>query len=114
MRKYRITARLIVFSAFAVSLSSAVHAASYAITDLGTLGGTESSGLALNASGQVTGASHITEAKNINSFLWKPATPNSGSGAMTDLGTLGGTQSFGNGLNTSGQVTGESFTTSDA
>jgi hypothetical protein len=30
---------------------------------------------------------------------------------LTDLGTLGGTQSFGFAINASGQVTGESFTT---
>jgi probable HAF family extracellular repeat protein len=114
MTKYRIIDRLILISGLTLSVTTAVHAASYTITDLGTLGGAESSGLALNASGQVAGASHTGEADHINTFLWRPTAPNGANGAMIDLETLGGTQSFGNGLNTSGQVAGESFTTNDA
>src|SRR4051794_6568570 len=114
MTKHRTIDCIIVLTAFALSVTTNVHAASYTITDLGMLGGTESSGSALNVVGQVAGSSYTTGDAAQHAYLWKPTVSGGASGAMTDLGTLGGTQSFGNGLNTSGQVTGESFTTSDA
>jgi probable HAF family extracellular repeat protein len=114
MTKYRTFGCIFMLSASALSAPTAAHAASYAVTDLGTLGGTESFGNGLNAGGQVAGASYTTGGAAYHTFLWKPASPNGASGTKTDLGTLGGTQSFGNGLNVSGQVTGESFTTGDA
>jgi len=114
MTKYRIIDCLIVLSAFALSVTTAAHAAQYTVTDLGTLGGTESFGNGLNAGGQVAGAAYTTDDANFDAFLWIPTTPNGASGSKTDLLTLGGTQSFGNGVNASGQVTGESSTTADA
>src|SRR3954462_10098086 len=103
--------RLIVLSAFALATNLQLHAASYTVTDLGTLGGTESFANGLNASGQVSGASYLNGDTGYHTFLWKPTTTNGGSGTKTDLGTLGGSQSFGNALNASGQVAGESSTT---
>jgi probable HAF family extracellular repeat protein len=114
MTKYRITRCIIVLSALVLSVTAAAHAAQYTVTDLGTLGGTESFGSGLNASGQVAGASYTTDDDAYHTFLWKPTTPNGASGTKTDLLTLGGTYSFGNGLNASGQVAGESNTTGDA
>jgi probable HAF family extracellular repeat protein len=101
-------------SALALSATTSAHAASYTVTDLGTLGGPESFGSGLNASGQVAGSSYGAGAATQQAYLWKPTASGGASGVMTNLGTLGGTQSFGNGLNVSGQVTGESFTTGDA
>ena len=86
----------------------------YHVTDLGTLGGTGSAGLGINASGQVTGDSGTTGDIESHTFLWTPTTPNGSSGTMIDLGTLGGTQSSGRGINTNGQVTGVSLTSGDA
>jgi len=114
MTKYRITRGIIVLSALALSATTAAYAAQYAVTDLGTLGGTESFGSGLNASGQVAGASYTTGDAAYHTFLWTPTTPNGASGTKTDLGTIGGTHSFGNGLNASGQVAGESFTSGDS
>jgi probable HAF family extracellular repeat protein len=65
--------------------SRRAHAAQYTVTDLGTLGGTESFGSGLNASGQVAGASYTTGGAAYHTFLWKPTTPNGASGTKTDL-----------------------------
>src|SRR4051812_16856133 len=106
--------RFVVLSAFAIATMARVQAASYTVTDLGTLGGSESFANTLNAGGQVSGASFMLGDASYHTFLWKPTTANGASGTKTDLGTLGGSQSFGNALNASGQVTGESATTGNA
>jgi probable HAF family extracellular repeat protein len=72
------------------------------ILDLGTLGGTLSRAYAINASGQVAGAS-TTATGATHAFLWTP-----GQG-MQDLGTLGGgPSSTARGINDQGQVVGGS------
>jgi probable HAF family extracellular repeat protein len=77
----------------------------YTITDLGTLGGTQSVGQAINNSGQITGFSDTVGNSTFHAFvIFPPYT------AMIDLGTLGGNQSAAYGINASGQVTGYSFT----
>ena len=53
------------------------------MVDLGTLGGTRSVGLAINASGQVAGGATIAGNAAQHAFLWDGTT-------MLDLGTLGG------------------------
>jgi probable HAF family extracellular repeat protein len=84
--------------------------ATYTITDLGTLpGGATSTGVGINASGQVTGWSDTnTNDPNhlfAHAFIYTPgANP-----SMLDLGTLGGSYSFAEGINASGQVTGRSL-----
>jgi len=75
--------------------------------ELGTLGGTESRALAVNAPGQIVGISSITQAAAdgnplYHAFFWN-------AGKMTDLGTLpGDKQSGASALNARGEVVGAS------
>jgi probable HAF family extracellular repeat protein len=80
------------------------NASGYTAVDLGTLGGSPAYAvaLAINARGQVTGASRSPSGE-IHAFLWDR-------GVMTDLGTLGGDYSQGVGVNDRGQVVGVSVT----
>jgi probable HAF family extracellular repeat protein len=70
-------------------------------TILGTLGGSYSSGAAINASGHIAGTSLIVGDAEYHAFLWDGT-------AMRDLGTLGGNFSGASGINGSGHVTGTS------
>jgi probable HAF family extracellular repeat protein len=98
----------------AVGLGGALPAApalatSYSITNLGVLPGgyTASYGAALSANGQVTGFSSGT---TDHAFRWTSG------GGMQNLGSLGGSggqdYSYGNGINSAGQVAGMSHYTS--
>ena len=69
------------------------------VTDLGTLGGTESQAFAINARGAVVGYSHITGDTAIHPFLYE-------AGTMYDLGTLGRLQGKALGINDRGVVVG--------
>src|SRR5262245_39593057 len=76
---------------------------SYAITDLGTLGGPYSFAYGINNAGQVAGYSYFGERPETHAFLWQ-------GGFMTDLGTLdgGAGSSRAYGINDAGQVVGHS------
>src|SRR5262249_29652644 len=78
--------------------------------DLGTLGGNDSVGEAINAKGHVTGYSDTTVQPGLNegppnAFLYDGT-------QMIDLGTLGGLLSTGYAINDSDEVVGTSTTTS--
>jgi probable HAF family extracellular repeat protein len=97
----------------------AAAATTYTITDLGSLGGGVTRGLAINASGQVTGDSVLSTLVQVpcpprqyggqkkcfthtdDAFVWS-------NGTMTDLGTLGGNFSQGVAISGSGEVVGSS------
>jgi probable HAF family extracellular repeat protein len=78
------------------------------MADLGTLGGSDSFGQAINASGQVAGNTQTVGNSTFHAFLYT-GTPGS-DGVMTDLGTLGGPNSRGDAINDAGQVAGWSTT----
>jgi|HubBroStandDraft_1064217.scaffolds.fasta_scaffold112893_1 probable HAF family extracellular repeat protein len=71
---------------------NADHATRYAVTDLGTLGGTSSVGLGINAAGRVAGSANLTTGGPQHAFLWHD-------GNLKDLGTLGGLNSIADGPN---------------
>ncbi len=70
------------------------------VTSLGDLGGSSSYALAISSNSQITGYSSLAGGTVLHAFLYK-------SGSMADLGALPGTtDSFGYGVNASGQVVG--------
>ena len=77
------------------------------MTDLGTLGGSNSKAYDINNKGQVVGEAK-TSSETFHAFLWKDST-------MIDLGTLDGySNSFAFGINNKGQVVGKAETSSGA
>ncbi len=66
--------------------------------DLGTLGGNNSWGRAINNAGQVVGESDTADL-NVHAFMWS-------NGSMTDLGTLGGDNSSAAAIDELGRVVG--------
>lgn len=101
-------ARPCVFTFLLLGIAGAATAAStdpkYRVTDIGTLGGSGSTGINLNERGQVTGSSATAGDAAQHAFLWK----NNGT-RMVDIGALGIAEGYGTGyyVNASGQVAGE-------
>ena len=76
-----------------VNFGSCLHAQTeYSVTDIGTLGGTEGLGYAVNARGQVVGYAFLT-GPDAASHAFRTASNRSINPATDDLGTLGGTES---------------------
>jgi probable HAF family extracellular repeat protein len=103
----------------APALEAVLWGTDNSLTDLGTLGGNESSANAVNNRGQVAGAAlntipdpytsnfnnfYIGGATQVHAFRWTK------SRGMQDLGTLGGTDSAAFSINDRGQIAGMSFT----
>ena len=98
--------RQIVAVAVAALLSftgrSALGEILYTVTDLGTLGGSNSYATGINNSGQVVGYAD-TSSGSTHAFLYS-------NGTMADLGTLSGaSSSYGLGTNNNGQVVGYTY-----
>lgn len=107
MKNYRSAMKPLVLAVVGLSLSGGVGAVS-TITDLGTLGGTQSRALGINNSGVVVGRSGIS-----TSSSFQQAFVNNGSmvNIHSGLGVTGG-DSTAWAINDSGQVTGYARTTS--
>ncbi len=87
------------FSTLALmALAGSVNAQSYAITDLGTLGGTNGMAFGINNHEQIVGAAE-TAMGNYHGFMFD-------GGRMVDLGTLGGSNSWAYGINDYGWMAG--------
>src|SRR5260370_13467650 len=81
--------------------ASLCAAQTYTVTDLGTLpGGSFSGAKAINLSAEITGWAYSSSTVS-DAFLYS-------NGAMTNLGTLGGTTAIANGINKSRQASGYS------
>src|SRR5438552_13588077 len=78
-----------------------VNAGHYALTDLGTLGGTNSFAYGINATGQVVGSAFTSLNAELDAFL-----SNGSPRGMIDLGTLGGSQSQAYAINGLGLIVG--------
>ncbi|HZT42188.1 MAG TPA: hypothetical protein VFA07_08360 [Chthonomonadaceae bacterium] len=104
--------RLLAPAAFLVLAVARPAAAQYILTDLGTIdqvSGHGSCAYGINASGQVVGWA-AAAGGNPHAFLWSPNLPNTATGTLQDLGTLGGMQSVAYGINFYGRVVGQSAT----
>jgi len=115
VKPYRTMARTALIALFMGLTSAHACAASYTVTDLGTLG-YDSYAQAINSFGQVAGWYYTRKTRLKNgqvvgtdphAFIWQ-------NGIMTDLGDLPGSNDFSKayGINASGQVVGYSYTSS--
>ena len=99
IHRFRICAFLL--GAAAAVPPTALAAPAFTVQDVGTLGsGRVSDGSSVNARESVTGDSRTSPTGLFHAFL-------SRSGALTDLGTLGGVQSHGHGVNDGNKVVGD-------
>ena len=83
--------------------SGSAQSVTYTLTDIGTLGGTQSTGLGLDECGKVVGESYATGSTSYRPYFWDGTT-------MTDLGTFGGQTGAAIGVNTGGRVCGSAQT----
>jgi probable HAF family extracellular repeat protein len=82
----RLTAWLVLTAALLLAGSAQGARAGYVVTNLGSLGGTSSFGASINDRGWVAGSSNLPGDQVQHAALWR-------GGALTDLGTLGGSNS---------------------
>ena len=81
-----------------LAFTGVAHAQFYAVTDLGTLGGTNGLAYAINNHEQIVGTAQ-TRSGNSHAFMFQ-------GGRMMDVGTLGGSNSWAYGINDNGWMAG--------
>ncbi len=96
----RSTCRSLWSSLAFLALACTARAQFYAVTDLGTLGGTNGMAYGINNHEQIVGAMQ-TAMGNYHAFMFD-------GGQMADLGTMGGSNSWAYGINDSGWMVGAS------
>lgn len=102
IRKVCLVSLLLVFVVICAQAQTCTQTpVAYTLTDLGTLGGSFASAIAINSAGEVTGESETSTPLTYDPFLWTPA------GGMQDLGNLGGASNCGFAINSAGNVTGQ-------
>jgi len=105
MKQIRISIRPLLSALTAILTALAAPSWGQIATSFGripTLGGSCFSAYDLNASGQLTGFSYVTDNTGSDAFLYSD-------GVTADLGTLGGFSSEGYAINSSGQIVGSSY-----
>src|SRR5438477_626424 len=90
-----ISVSVLLLTAGASASPTAPH---YAITDLGTLGGSESDGINVNEAGEVVGSANLSDGST-HAFLWT-------AGKMQDLGPSGSRPSQALYINNRGTIVG--------
>ena len=99
-RRWQMTFPVVLLTLLVGGLANPAGAGvTYSVTDLGTLGGTNSYAWGINDLGQVVGRS--ASPTGSHAFVYN-------NGVMSDLGTLGGTYSAAFKINDSGVITGQS------
>lgn len=86
-------------SARRASATTLVTAPMYAVTDLGTFGGTFSAALHINASSQIVGAATLPNGV-LHPFIYD-------NGQLFDIGTLGGNDGLASSINDAGEIIGQ-------
>jgi probable HAF family extracellular repeat protein len=81
-----------------ITLTSVAHAQFYAVTGMGTLGGTNAIAYCMNDHEQIVGTAQTMQG-TYHAFMFQ-------GGWMTDLGTMGGSNSWAYGINGNGWVVG--------
>ena len=81
-----------------LALAAPLHAQFYAVSDLGTFGGTNGMAYGINNHEQIVGTAQ-TAMGNYHAFMFD-------GGRMTDLGTMGGSNSWAYGINDTGWMVG--------
>lgn len=90
--------------AYGLGRNPAVVLRNGVLTELGTLGGTQSSAGGLNDRGVIVGSSYLPFSSTSRAFIWQE-------GAMRELPGLGGTESFAGPINNHGVIIGTAFDT---